>query len=426
MMEGTNKKAEAAVHTESAELLLKLARPLIADCADLQLQKSLIEQLEKAIKAGPSKFDKYILFVGAFELSFIPDASEEAAVARQVKLINLPSTFEAGKLKVPTHALGANLNGFSLIEEATAAGLVQQSMLTMSQAHQLEYLRKSGIVGKGWKILVEIHYYRERNQITHEFHKDTYGQTLFVNLNYDSDHAISGPEYILNPPPVDEHELQIAESLPKEFLNDLHWVRGQLGEPTEISMSTIPANGYVAFVDEAIHHMTPHYGGRAVKGNEVDSFLKKLFGDKTVEDARQAYREFRWQDSDAISAKLWSVVSARKPFGDFLKVIAKTDAAKWFSLIEVAETSDKWFGRAHLLDAGLGNDQIDTLFAESPNWKGYQRVSIPNAASAPPAKAPLKRQASVEALKGNVPPEVTGNRRFFRTWVRAVRVDQHS
>jgi hypothetical protein len=323
-----------------------------------------------------------------------------------------------------THALHAPENAFSLVKGDLATGLIRHALLTMSHAHQLEYLRLSGIVGKQWKIVVEIHYYRERDKQTHSFHKDTWGETLFVNLNYDADGPIPGPEYILNPPLVEEHEQQIAASLPSKFLEDLRWVRGQLPAPTQINMCTIPANGYIAFVDEALHHMTPTPGGRTVNGRVIESFLKKHHGDETVADARAAFDEFRRQPPPKdLAEKFWSFVSAPKTFGDFVKVVPKADADKWLNLVQVIESPKKKYDRANLLDVGMSHEEIDTLFDEAPLLVGYTQVNIPLAASAPLSKPSLKREASDAALKGRVQPAVPGNRRFFRTWVRAVPAD---
>jgi hypothetical protein len=39
------------------------------------------------------------------------------------------------------------------------------------------------------------------------FHKDTEGQTLFVNLNYHvPGWKLRGPEYVLNPPTSEAHD----------------------------------------------------------------------------------------------------------------------------------------------------------------------------------------------------------------------------
>ncbi|EOD70231.1 hypothetical protein [Amycolatopsis vancoresmycina] len=404
---------------ESARLLEKLAPPLIGNCPDLDLQKDLVAALEDGIKQAPAKFDKYLLFVGAFELPVIPDASAEGALPDQVKLINLPSVTEA-KGNEPIHALGTHLNGFPLAQAVGAErNLVRFSLLTMSAAHQLEYLRKSGFVGKEWKVLVEIHYYRKRQFVGRDrLHKDTYGETLFVNLNYDTDVDIPGPEYVLNPAVVQEHETQIERSLPAKFLEDLRWVRGRLGKPAEINIAAVKPHQFVAFVDEAIHHMSPQFGGRTVSGNQLGAFLAKTYGQDLVQDASAARQAFREANS-GFGSYFRSLMSTAKPFAAYLKLVPADKANTWFHLMELVETPDTEVNRLGLRDAGLTDDVIDALFAEY--WPGYQKVSVPGAKPVPVAETALKRQASAEALNKRVPPPAAGDRRFFRTWVRVVK-----
>jgi len=63
---------------------------------------------------------------------------------------------------------------------------------------------------------------------------------------------------------------------------------------------------------------------------------------------------------------------------------------------------------------------------------GFQTVSIPLATTEiggtlpieRQSKIPLKRTMSKRALRGTLPDPVKGERRFFRTWVRAVRRPQ--
>jgi hypothetical protein len=61
-----------STETGSAALLKRLARPVVADCPNAPLQKAMIAELEGAIKKNGAKFDKNVLFVGAFELTAIP------------------------------------------------------------------------------------------------------------------------------------------------------------------------------------------------------------------------------------------------------------------------------------------------------------------------------------------------------------------
>jgi len=123
----------------------------------------------------------------------------------------------------------------------------------------------------------------------------------------------------------------------------------------------IGACGAVAFVDEMIHHMTPLRGHRQVRGAHFAKYLQQEYPGGYAE-------------------------------GKFPNVA-------WRKWLEWASDS------------------------------GFQTVSIPNATSeaggALPieraSKVPLKRRMSVRASRNKLPPAVTGERRFFRTWVRAER-----
>ena len=102
---------------------------------------------------------------------------------------------ESAPLISTDNALGANLNAYDGISknERVAKLIVKNTLRTMQDAGQLEYLRRSGIVGPSWKILVEIHYYRDRGSGVGSLHKDTLGQTLFVNLNTSPRMRSQGP-----------------------------------------------------------------------------------------------------------------------------------------------------------------------------------------------------------------------------------------
>jgi hypothetical protein len=405
----------------SARLLAEMARPFVGDCPDLERHKAMTAALEEGIAKDPGKFDKGVLFVGAFELPVVPDASTVAALFDKVTLINLPSGYEATDMKAGTvsHSLGTNANGFFLAQAlGIERSLVSYSLLTMTAARQLDYLRESGFVGKGWKVVVEIHYYRKRQGVGRDkFHKDTQvGDVLFVNLNYDTDVAMPGPEYILNPTVVPEHEKHIKETLPEKFLDDLRWVRSRLGRPTEISMTSIKPYQFVGFVDEAIHHMSPQFGGRTVKGHELVKFLTTTYGQDVVQAAIAARKAFIEVPLGAGGYFLSMVGDA--PFSSYLTAVPAQDADMWFNVMGLAETSTADFDRLGLLDAGMGNDLIDKLFETT--WEGYQNVRIPKAPEVVLADGPLKRQASTDALTKRVPPQV-GDRRFFRTLTRIVK-----
>src|SRR5262249_37218328 len=155
---------------------------------------------------------------------------------------------------------------------------------------KLEYLRKSGLVNNEWKVIVEVHYYRDRNPEQTKFHKDTEGQTLFVNLNFLNEAEISGPELILNPATSPEYQEWVESGrLPKAFLDDLKLAKERIGESDTIVQTVVPKKGVVAFVDEAAHHKTPTMGHRTVNPKQIDNVLKSKFPEQYA-DAKQAYK----------------------------------------------------------------------------------------------------------------------------------------
>jgi hypothetical protein len=260
-------------------------------------------------------------------------------------------------------------------------------------------LKRSGLTDSGeWKILVEVHYYYSRDKFTSYFHKDTLGQTLFVNLNYVTEREISGPEYILNPPLVEQHEEHLRGSLPLAFRQHLAEVRKGLNQPTKIEATTIPAHGVVSFVDELIHHMTPSDYHRTVTCGDLREFLSKEDPDgfKIYSAILSEPQHVWWRNEDG---KKW---------------------AKWFAMTTVIGKS---YNRKELSESGLPGDWVDKLIAEYSAEKGFRNVSIPNPGKEPikePVPA-LKRTTSERLLRGEKLPErVKGRRCFFRTWVRAV------
>jgi ribosomal protein S18 acetylase RimI-like enzyme len=383
---------EANPDVKSGKALAKLAIPKTFRLPDkaIDAQNKVVDELEdltqreQTLQFSPGK--PHLLFcLGGIELSTDLNKSED-------KLI------KGAKLKHITPAKGVP-DAYSAIEhnDKLKNRIVYFVITTLIKAGQIEYLKKSGLTNSAeWKIVVEVHYYRERNVREFPgFHKDTLGQTLFVNLNFVNPEKTAGPEYILNPELVGEHEELLKSSLPPAFRRHLSAVRRELQAPTEIGATEIGGQGtVVAFVDELIHHKSPLYGHRTVTGADLEKFLSEQFAD-----------EF----------KLYSLVKDHPNF----RVHFREDALKnkkW----HMAKNHIANYDRTKLRDSGLSDAQIDKLMSEYSTVegrRGFQEVSIPNPGKGPiiaPLPA-LKRQASYRELL----PKPEGKRRFFRMWVRA-------
>ena len=334
-------------------------------------------------------------------------------LARTAKLVPLDS-----------RVTGARSSGTALPElvDGLAPLVIENTLRTMIDASQFKYLRAAGLPNAEWKILVEVHYIRARPKDMAGFHKDTQGQTLFVNLNYHAgDLSLRGPEYVLNPPRSEKHDERIygtgekPATLPKPFTDDLTYTRAQLGDPTEIrSSGTVRPYGYVAFVDEAIHHATPFFENRYITPAEFKEYLGRTN-----------------------KAKLDEILSAKEKKGDVDPSIIGADEVEkwnvWWQMITNAPKNAR-YTRLHFA-ATMKGDEFDRVLenvgaeerAERQHGGagGWYAASIPNDGRSPlrpTGRPPLVRQASNPDLSKTWPKQLPEDvpRRFLRTWVRAV------
>lgn len=306
------------------------------------------------------------------------------------------------------HSIGDDNAFFDLVGDAGVASPLADGILaTMRAAGQLDYLTSSGILtgpDGPWEVVVEVHYYRKRSPGGSNFHKDTLGQTLFVNLNYVSDSVMAGPEYVVNPAPSAEHDKLIARQLPPSFMQDLADTRERLPTPTVVRAPKIEPNGAVAFVDEVIHHMTPKVGPRLIDKVVLETFVE----DPTT------------LGVDAVDAGTPAWQGRLAALRDFLPTIDNRPSRRP--------------PRSALRELGIPDDVIDRAIAATTMNLGYEQASIPRPGQSgnsirtsvlPEGAPPLVRETSQRVLRGKkLPGEKTkeDDRTFFRTWVRARRV----
>ncbi|HEY5878793.1 MAG TPA: hypothetical protein VIU11_07775, partial [Nakamurella sp.] len=252
-------------NTESAKLLTKMATPKAFDGPDVEVRDQIIVKLEAQLEDLPDLKSKAVVYLGSVVLENLPAGMEEFA-----EWSGHQDTKETDSSILPS------LNAVAVTKAAgVGKELASYTLKVMNAAGQLDYLRKSGFVGEEWSIVVEMHYYRDRPKDNPNMHKDTIGQTLFVNLDYITTERDAGPEYIVNPPLIATHERKVAQTLPDEFLKDLKKARKNLDPASSIDVVELQPNQVVAFVDELIHHSTPLVEHREVKSKELKEFLKQ-------------------------------------------------------------------------------------------------------------------------------------------------------
>ncbi len=453
---------------ESEALLTKLATPKVGEGQAIDVQTQLVDGLEALIGQKWSHEDQrptelklggvLIDRLSSADTSYMPS---EDGQQRKADIQGLYDRLVLGGRNPFAPAVFVSLDkdptgakiGARIGEQVKAAGLgpmvVENTLKTMLDAEQFEYLRLAGLPNREWKILVELHYIRARPKDMAGFHKDTQGESLFVNLNYHvPGQRLRGPEYVLNPPRSDVHDALIygagatKGTLPEEFTTDLTKTRAALGDPTRIdSAGTVEALGYVAFVDEAVHHATPWFGSRYVTPSEFKAYLErkdKAKFDAIVKASPQELAE-AGRKRRPTEKKGYAQLGDDDDPASWSKAELK-NWRKWLEMATVNETERSKRNRAMKYTRkdfkstmpGLEFDRMLEEIGSQPAAErqhggagGWYAASIPEAgrsAVKPESRPPLIRTASNAKLTkkwpGQLPEDVP--RRFIRAWVRAV------
>lgn len=173
---------------ESAALLKELAVPTVAEGPAIDVQDGLVTRLEKLVldKYGTTEtwapdprgpVSPVELNLGGILVDRLPGADTSYSVTAHEKDARAEQTQSAfsrltassgeGAAAVRFVPLGGQGNpnrsgGAAFGEDAAAAelgpALLENSLKTMIDAQQIEYLRLAGLPSEEWKILVELHY----------------------------------------------------------------------------------------------------------------------------------------------------------------------------------------------------------------------------------------------------------------------------
>ncbi len=389
----------------STQTLNVLSKPQVFPGPTIAVQDDIIRGLEEEIlKLDEKEQKKYAAntCVGGVKLTSTPNDNLQDLISAST-LIDLKG----------------DCVGMSSYDLAVRAGvnkkIVENTLATMDKAGQLDYLRKSNIIGKDWEVIVEVHYYRDRDLSQTKFHKDTRGQTLFVNLNFANTQPVSGPEYIINPATGKKHEDYVSSHLPTVFTDDLREAKKSHGDPTLIGATVMPVKGVVSFVDEAIHHKTPTLGHRTAAGSTISRLLSKASPElyKHIKDGYDTYTKSGRQGE----------------FSTYIDGSHQDQADSWLTFLIEIENKTSKFDRTKLKAILPKIDKVDadTFINEVIEADGidFQNadllyVKLQNVPVKKEGRPPLQRQMSQMLLDDEAPQRVPGKRTFFRTWVRAV------
>ena len=169
----TGKRKVIQRNEESARSLEGMVAPKVGQ-QDIDLAKGIQHELEK-IYTETMKID---------EMSFMDNVYYNSAVC--LGGIILPPLRSFGSFEELISACkfinlgkGSVARGiYELLGGTLKEMIVDNTLSTMRKAGQLDYLQKSdfgGISESGWKVVIEVHYYRNRPSTNNVFHKDTLG-----------------------------------------------------------------------------------------------------------------------------------------------------------------------------------------------------------------------------------------------------------
>ena len=373
-----------------------------------------MERMTHAAQRFEANSDSYesLTYIGAIVLTRPAKTIDE--LKRSATLVDLPNANAFGsQLK---HSLPGG--AYDLVVMHGLEDLVIANTLTsMEKARQLEYLVEAGLPDDKHAIVVEVHYYRNRSTGQTKFHKDTKGETLFVNLSFTNKQPMLGPEYIVTPESDEIYEKGVKQQLPEVFVADLEaFKRAVRADKRVIRATVLEPNGIVAFVDEAIHHKTPTPGRRTASATTLADALEKVYGAE-YRDAAAAYVSYE---------KAFGLT--RKAYKDYLTTAqAKARSGEWKALLKRSgslkdvkldrEQLRAWLPATFAVDANDLLEQANPDFAESSRPVGQAKSHTITVRQK--GESPLERQASTQNL-GQPAVAQGGKRSFFRTWVRAV------
>ena len=238
-------------------LLLPLAEPRVqsmgaADSEVVSRQKAIMKHLNDQVEKIPAGQRREVYRLGSVVVS-------SKSLSMQENLLPVPNGVENGAPFV---------RGNNHLKRAIEANILE----TLQRSGQLAYLQQRGFLDDpNWVMIVDVDFYYDRPKDRIVFHKDTVGRTMFVNLNFNNDNPIIGPEYVVNPPIIQGH-LKTTRLHPS-FQQDLQTGFNTLELPSEIKATQVPANGIVSFVDELVHHSTPYRGHRGIHISQMTGAL---------------------------------------------------------------------------------------------------------------------------------------------------------
>ncbi len=131
---------------------------------------------------------------------------------------------------------------------------------TLFSAGQFQWIARNWeSISQTHDVYVDVDFYPNRMpDAGGKLHKDSVGETLFVNLTYNNTKEAAAPEYINDKFGNNDIEQNLGEAANKLIRH----TRLRYGFNEGVKGVNMPKNGRVSFIDPTIWHATPYYGKR--------------------------------------------------------------------------------------------------------------------------------------------------------------------
>lgn len=146
---------------------------------------------------------------------------------------------------------------------------VNQTLFSSGQFHWLA--ANWANISATHDVFVDVDYYPNRTPDSGGLlHKDSVGETLFVNLSYNNTEPGASPEFVADNEPFGPFEDDLPQSA-----RDLiaHTRLANAGDDGNIKGLDLPARGRVSFIDPTIFHATPLYNHRVPPFNSPEGTI---------------------------------------------------------------------------------------------------------------------------------------------------------
>ncbi|QAU24249.1 hypothetical protein EO087_09815 [Dyella sp. M7H15-1] len=167
------------------------------------------------------------------------------------------------------------------------AQIVDLAENVLQQSGQLQYLNDNidSFTKEGFHPVITIDYYGDRKTDVNTigFHRDSTDSTLFVDLIYNTNHPIDGPEYLKSGTLDQDYFKEFVQpNMPTTALEHINAESIEHdGANQKIKLCRIPADGVVGFTDALVFHSTPQEASRAVLKEDLFGHLNNDSGNNS-------------------------------------------------------------------------------------------------------------------------------------------------